>query len=103
MCAGTLPREWGQIKTLTNLSIGSSNLTGSIPESWTNLTNLYDLGISNTNLSGTLPESFGESMTQLTFAYLFLNKFSDIDVAAASQADASQWYRCGPVRLVQGL
>jgi hypothetical protein len=56
---GTIPMEIGDFPQLTNLGLWANQITGNIPPEIGNLTNLVVLDISPNTFSGTIPEEIG--------------------------------------------
>ena len=74
--SGTLPPEFGALTQLTAFWARNNALQGSVPDSWGSLTALETLSISQNSLSGTLPAETLCRMTSLTYLYLDFNEFT---------------------------
>ncbi|MBA0742168.1 hypothetical protein Gogos_015252 [Gossypium gossypioides] len=57
---GEIPKELGNLSSLTNLDLENNRLSGEIPSSLGNLKNLQFLILSKNNLSGTVPGSISD-------------------------------------------
>ncbi|KAL8090903.1 putative LRR receptor-like serine/threonine-protein kinase RFK1 isoform X2 [Apium graveolens] len=62
--SGTIPPELGKLSRLENLILSSNRLTGSLPLTFAELTNLTDFRINDNNFTGPIPE-FIQSWTRL--------------------------------------
>ncbi|KAJ7000104.1 LRR receptor-like serine/threonine-protein kinase RFK1 isoform X1 [Populus alba x Populus x berolinensis] len=71
---GTLPREWASMQ-LTSISVVVNRLSGEIPKELGNITTLTNLGLSSNHLSGNLPVSFA-GLINLTDFRINDNNFS---------------------------
>ncbi|MFQ6633061.1 hypothetical protein Gotur_011611, partial [Gossypium turneri] len=57
---GEIPKELGNLSSLTSLDLENNRLTGDIPSSLGNLKNLQFLTLSMNNLTGTIPSSISD-------------------------------------------
>ncbi|MED6109959.1 hypothetical protein PIB30_038482 [Stylosanthes scabra] len=65
--SGEIPKELGNITTLTNLDLEANQFSGHVPSQLGNLINLHRLVLSSNNLSGNLPETFALLYNLLDF------------------------------------
>jgi hypothetical protein len=74
--SGTVPKGLGQLTRLTLLNLdGCTRVSGSLPETLGKLAKLERLWLDNTNVSGTLPEAIGQ-LTVLKRLYVFNTRVS---------------------------
>lgn len=66
LLGSTLPTELGQMISLTNLRILSSEITGPLPTEIGNLKNLRELWVEGNPITGTVPTEYGK-LTKLTY------------------------------------
>ncbi|KAK4735809.1 hypothetical protein R3W88_010070 [Solanum pinnatisectum] len=71
----SIPSELGSLSKLTELHLGSNNLSGSFPASVGNLTYLHELKLSYNQLKGKLPDSLSQ-MRSLTLIDLLVDQLS---------------------------
>ena len=86
--AGTLPPGWGEAgacRSLTDLILTDTNLTGSLPPDWTGPQALQHLELSTCNFSGSLPSSWPSPLRQLDLSN---NTFVGTLPEAWSQSDS---------------
>ncbi|XP_027101475.2 uncharacterized protein [Coffea arabica] len=83
---GTIPKEFGHLKNLNLLNLGSNSLTGSIPDQIFNISMLQELTLTQNNLSGGLPPSMGFGLINLEELFLDLNEFDGAIPASISNA-----------------
>jgi hypothetical protein len=67
--SGEIPPELGDMDNLQYLRLHNNQLTGQIPEHLANLSNLRQLNLGDNQLTGTIPDSIGY-LTNLTGIYL---------------------------------
>ncbi|XP_048129591.1 probable leucine-rich repeat receptor-like serine/threonine-protein kinase At3g14840 [Rhodamnia argentea] len=72
--SGTIPKEWGSTK-LSNISLYGNRLTGPIPKQLGNISTLSRLVVETNQLNGTLPPDLG-NLSQLLVLHLTSNNFS---------------------------
>ncbi|XP_008241037.1 PREDICTED: polygalacturonase inhibitor [Prunus mume] len=74
--SGSVPDFLSQLKNLTFLDLSFNNLTGSIPSSLSQLPNLDVLHLDRNKLTGPIPKSFGEFHGSFSALYLSHNQLS---------------------------
>ncbi|PWA64195.1 serine/threonine/dual specificity protein kinase, catalytic domain-containing protein [Artemisia annua] len=60
MMSGTIPRELGSLARIERLFLNSNNFTGELPASFANLNTLKEFRIGGNSLSGKIPEYIGK-------------------------------------------
>jgi hypothetical protein len=74
--AGTLPPSYGlSWKTVKDVYIFATAVSGPIPEEWGGMSSLYGLQLFNNKLNGTIPASLG-NLSKLFYINLSFNNFS---------------------------
>ncbi len=73
---GEIPKELGNLKSLTWLGLSHNNLTGEIPKELGNLKSLILLDLSNNELTGEIPKELG-NLKSLTSLYLSYNNLEE--------------------------
>ncbi|RKZ41194.1 MAG: hypothetical protein DRR00_31850, partial [Candidatus Parabeggiatoa sp. nov. 3] len=73
--SGSIPESLGNLSNLSILALRDNQLSGSIPESLGNLSNLTWLDLARNQLSGSIPESLG-NLSNLKYLILRINQLS---------------------------
>ena len=73
--SGTIPKELGNLSSLTRLHLSRNKLSGTIPKELGKLTGLINLWLGQNQLSGTIPTELG-NMAGLIRLYLWGNQLS---------------------------
>jgi Leucine-rich repeat (LRR) protein len=72
---GAIPKEFGQLTSLTHLDLSGNELTGAIPKKLGQLTSLAYLDLSGNKLTGAIPKELGQ-LTSLTHLDLSGNELT---------------------------
>ncbi|KAG4213320.1 hypothetical protein ERO13_A01G048751v2 [Gossypium hirsutum] len=72
--SGSIPRQWGSMQQLVQISLLGNRLTGSIPEELANISNLTSLVLEHNNFSGNLPAALG-NLPKIERFFLNSNNF----------------------------
>ncbi|KAK9019255.1 hypothetical protein V6N11_053781 [Hibiscus sabdariffa] len=74
---GSIPLEWGNLKSLMSLQMESCSISGPIPYTLGNLTNLKQLDLSHNQISGDIPPTLG-GLTNLEILQFISNQISGL-------------------------
>jgi len=87
---GTIPKELGNLNTLTSLQFSDNPLDGSIPPELGNLSNLMYLNLSHNKLSGSIPSELG-NLKSLKSISLNFNKLTGVIPSELGNLSNLEW------------
>ncbi|XP_057811452.1 probable LRR receptor-like serine/threonine-protein kinase At3g47570 [Salvia miltiorrhiza] len=89
--AGEIPESLGRLRRLAYLQLSVNGFTGSIPHALFNLSDVYYFDVSVNHLEGVIPSTIGFTLPNLVVLLLERNQFSGPIPSSISNASLIEW------------